>query len=123
MLTPFHEREPVFGGEINKGEGNLADVIRDGIRLCQQASKLPLLVAGDLENGAGSAVRGLTIFPHMLALSAANDGSLAYEYGKYTALEGRAAGFTWTFAPVVDLLQNWLNPVVSTAAWVTTPPA
>jgi beta-N-acetylhexosaminidase len=101
------------GGEIILGAGATADVIRNGLALCQQASKVPLLIAGDLECGAGAAISGLTVFPHMMALGATNDEKLAYEYGKCTAQEGRAAGFTWTFAPVVDLLQNWLNPVVS----------
>lgn len=113
----YFEQNPLgslfCGGEIIKGAGNSAEMIREGIRLCQRASKVPLLVAGDLENGAGAAVRGLTAFPKMMALGAANDEELAYAYGKFTARQGRSAGFTWTFAPVVDLLQNWLNPVIA----------
>ncbi len=102
------------GGEIINRAGGGA--VRDEILAAQSACKMPLLVAGDLEHGAGGVIKGLTLFPHMMALGAANDEALAYEYGKWTALEGRAAGFTWTFAPVVDLLQNWLNPVVSNRA-------
>lgn len=56
----------------------------------------------------------MTAFPPLLALAAADDEALAYEYGKYTALEGRAAGFTWALAPGMDLLLNWLNPVITT---------
>jgi len=116
-LQRYFEENPIgslfCGGEIIKGSGASAEATRGNLRLCQKAGRIPLLIAGDLENGAGGAVRGMTVFPHMLALGAANDPRLAYEYGKYTALEGRAAGFNWTFAPVVDLLQNWQNPIVS----------
>ncbi len=100
------------GGEIIKGAGNSVDAIRQGIALCQSATSIPLLIAGDLESGAGCAVAGLTRFPQALSLGACNDESLAYLYGKITAQQGRAAGFNWTFAPVLDLARNWLSPVV-----------
>lgn len=113
----YFEKNPVgsvfCGGEIIKGAGNSAELIRERLDLCQEVSRIPLLVAGDLEHGAGAAVRGLTSFPHNLALGAVNDESLAYALGKYTALEGRYAGFNWTFSPVVDLAQNWMNPIVN----------
>jgi beta-glucosidase-like glycosyl hydrolase len=37
----------------------------------QAASRIPIVVAADLENGAGSAVAGATRFPDALALAAA----------------------------------------------------
>ena len=119
-IGAYFEKYPLgslfCGGEIIKGAGNSAEATLEGLTLCQKISKVPLLVAGDLESGAGAAVRGLTAFPQQMALGAANDEKLAYDYGKFTAIEGRAAGFNWTYAPVVDLLQNWLNPVVSNRA-------
>lgn len=119
-IAKYLEKYPVgsffSGGEIIKGAGDSADAIRKDLELCQKFSKIPLLVAGDLENGAGCAVGGLTTFPNPMAMGAAHDEKIAYDYGKYTALEGRAAGFNWTFSPVVDLLENWLNPVVGNRA-------
>jgi beta-N-acetylhexosaminidase len=101
------------GGEIIKGAGASLKAIREGVESCQKASNIPLLVAGDLENGAGAAIKGMTMLPHTMALGAANDEALAHQYGQCIATGGRVAGFNWTFAPVVDLLQNWLNPVLS----------
>lgn len=116
-LSEWFERYPVgsvfCGGEIIGGCGDSAESSRAAIQKIQAASRLPLLVAGDLESGAGAAVRGMTRLPSALALGATNDPELAYEYGRLTAIEGRRVGFNWTFAPVVDLLRNWLNPVVS----------
>jgi beta-N-acetylhexosaminidase len=111
------------GGEIIKGMGNASAMIRKSVRVCQQASKIPLLVAGDLENGAGAVVQDLTRFPSALALGATDGEKLAYDYGRYTALEGNSAGFNWTFAPVVDLLQNWMNSSVSNRALGDNPDA
>jgi len=59
-LQAFFSENPLgglfCGGEIIKGAGNRAKEIREGLALCQRASKVPLLVAGDLESGADSAV-------------------------------------------------------------------
>ena len=101
------------GGEIIKSAESSAAAIREGMRVCQQACKIPLLVAGDLEHGAGAAVQDLTRLPSAMALGATDNERLAYDYGRYTALEGRSAGFNWTFSPVIDLLINWQNPAVS----------
>ena len=124
-LADYFARYPIgslfCGGEIIKGAEGTALAFRESLQLCQQSSKVPLLVAGDLESGAGSAISKLTRFPPPLALGACDDEELAYAYGKFTALEGRAAGFHWTFAPVSDLARNWLNPVLSTRSLGTDP--
>jgi len=124
-IAAYLERHPLgslfCGGEIIGEADASSRVIRDSLRLFQKHSRVPLLVAGDLENGAGATVRGLTAFPRPMTLGAADDEELAYQYGRFTALEGRAAGFTWTFAPVVDLSRNWLNPVVSTRSFGSDP--
>lgn len=117
-LRRYLEQYPVgsffIGGEVIQKAAGKAEDYRDWAGLLQGISRFPLLFSGDLEFGAGSAVRSLTAFPPLLALAAADDEDLAYEYGKYTALEGRAAGFTWALAPGTDLLLNWMNPVITT---------
>lgn len=117
-IGAYLERYPVgglfIGGAIiHKASGKAGDY-RSWMERFQKKSKVPLLVSGDLEFGAGSAVGSLTSFPSLPALAAADDEELAYNYGKYTALEGRAAGFTWALAPTVDILVNWMNPVIAT---------
>ncbi|MHA6533113.1 glycoside hydrolase family 3 protein [Paenibacillus sp. BAC0078] len=117
-LEAYLQKYPVgsffIGGEVIQKAAGKAEEYRDFTRLLQKLSKYPLLFSGDLEFGAGSAVKSLTAFPPLLALAAADDEALAYEYGKFTALEGRAAGFTWALAPGTDLLLNWMNPVITT---------
>lgn len=90
----------------------------------QSASTVPLLIGADYEAGAGFRTRGgyflpnvinlggATIFAPQMALGATRDTSLAYEQGRITALEARAIGVQFVFAPVLDVNNNPSNPVI-----------
>ncbi|MDI6699052.1 MAG: glycoside hydrolase family 3 N-terminal domain-containing protein [Candidatus Saccharicenans sp.] len=80
----------------------------------QKLAKIPLLIASDLERGAGNQVTGATLFPPLMALGAADSEELAYEMGRVTAIEGRALGIHMTYAPVVDVNINPDNPIINT---------
>src|SRR6266511_1077494 len=90
------------------------DQHREEIAQLQACCSIPLVVASDLEAGAGHFVRGGVPFPHPLAVAAANDTQLAYTLGTAAAREGRYAGIHWTFAPVVDVNVNPDNPIANT---------
>lgn len=78
----------------------------------QKKAKIPLLIGGNLEEGA-DAVGGHNI-ANNLELGATGDDSLAGKMGEITAREGMAVGMNWAFAPVVDIGMNWRNPVIAT---------
>lgn len=80
----------------------------------QKLAKVPLLIASDLERGAGNQVTGATLFPPLMALGAADSEELAYQMGRITAIEGRALGIHMTYAPVVDVNINPDNPIINT---------
>ena len=86
---------------------------RRRLALLQKASRIPLVVAADLEAGAGYVVHGAAAFPDPLALAAADREDLAYTMGRCAATEGRAAGIHWSFAPVVDVNLNPDNPIAN----------
>jgi beta-N-acetylhexosaminidase len=71
------------------------------------------LIALDQEGGA--VVRALWVPPppSAMALGAANDADLAHDVGAAVARAIRAMGFNWNFAPVLDLNNNPLNPVIA----------
>src|SRR5918996_241728 len=87
---------------------------REEITRLQARCRIPLVVASDLEAGAGHFVRGGVPFPEPLAVAAANDAQLAYTLGTAAAREGRAVGIHWTFAPVVDVNVHPDNPIANT---------
>ncbi|MBC7563394.1 MAG: hypothetical protein H7305_10805 [Gemmatimonadaceae bacterium] len=103
----------------------------------QRLARVPLLIGADLEAGAGFRASGgfflpnaidlggATLFPPLMALGAARDTTLAYAYGKATAVEGRALGLHVVYGPVLDVNNNAANPVINVRsfgedpAWVS----
>lgn len=61
---------------------------------------IPLLYGVDAVHGHNNVV-GATIFPHNIALGAANDPELVHAVARATAVELEATGVDWTFAPMV----------------------
>ena len=88
----------------------------------QKESKLPLLVAGDFEQGVLPArLFGTTVFPHAMAFGAAGKTKYAEEFGRITALESRAIGVQWNLFPVADVNSNPINPIIGTRAFGADP--
>lgn len=83
----------------------------------QRASRLPLLMAADLESGPSMRIRGGTTFPGNMALGATGRVDDAYDVGRVIATEGRAVGFHMAFAPVVDVNNNPANPIINTRSF------
>ena len=83
----------------------------------QRAAKIPVLVAADFENGTAMRLEEGTPLPSAMAVAATGDPQFAYEAGKLTALEARAAGLNWIFAPVCDVNSNPQNPIINTRSY------
>ncbi len=66
---------------------------------------IPLIYGIDAVHGHNN-VLGATVFPHNLALGAANDADLVYRINKATATEVAATGIHWTFSPCVTIPQD-----------------
>jgi len=79
----------------------------------QERSRLPLLIASDLEAGTSIRLNGGTPFPPNMGVAATGSDSDAYELGRITALEGRAVGLHLAFAPVADVNNNPANPIIN----------
>jgi len=87
------------------------------IRQLQQRSRLPLLVAADLEWGSATRLIGGTPFPSNMGVAATGREDDAYEQGRITALEARAVGIELTFSPVADVNSNPANPIINTRSY------
>ncbi len=80
----------------------------------QRNAKVPLLIAGDLERGAASQFPNMAVsLPSNLGIAATRDPQTAAFAGLVTAREGRAVGFHWAYAPVVDVNNNPDNPIIN----------
>ena len=79
----------------------------------QQHAKIPLLVGADFESGTGMRLEEGTSFPSAMAIAATGNPKFAYTAGKITALEARAAGVQWIFAPDADVNDNPDNPIIN----------
>jgi Glycosyl hydrolase family 3 N terminal domain len=83
----------------------------------QAKSKLPLIIGADFERGAGMRLDEGTSFPTAMALAAGGKPADAYTMGKLTALEARAVGIQWVYAPVADVNNNPGNPIINTRSF------
>ena len=79
----------------------------------QARAKVPLLISADFESGTGMRLEEGTNFPSAMAIGATGDPKLAYITGKDIALEARAAGVQWIFAPDSDVNDNPANPIIN----------
>ena len=66
---------------------------------------IPLIYGVDAVHGHNNLL-GATIFPHNIALGAANDSDLVFRVNKATATEVAASGIHWTFSPCVAVAQD-----------------
>lgn len=80
-----------------------------------------LLISADYEDGLGRWLPDAPLLPSNMALGAANDEQLSFEKGLLTARQARSLGVDWVFAPVLDLANNPLNPIVNTRSFGASP--
>jgi beta-glucosidase-like glycosyl hydrolase len=105
----------LFGGE--------AGAVRELTAELHRRSRHPLLVASDLERGAGQQFRGATPLPPAAALGWLEDEAATERAGELTAREARALGVNWVYAPVADVDLEPENPIIGVRAFGTDPAA
>src|SRR5271155_2972258 len=79
----------------------------------QRAAAIPLLIGSDFERGTVMRVDEGTAFPHAMAVGATGRPEDGYAMGRVTAIEARAMGVQWVFAPVADVNSNPDNPIIN----------
>ncbi len=83
----------------------------------QAISKVPLFVAMDAEWGLAMRLDSTIRFPRQMTLGAIQNDSLIYSMGVEIARECKRIGMQINFAPVVDINNNPLNPVIGTRSF------
>ncbi len=79
----------------------------------QKIAKTPLLICLDGEWGAGMRLDSVIDFPYQMTLGAIQHDSVIYQMGNNIAGQFKRMGIHMNFAPVVDVNNNPLNPVIN----------
>lgn len=108
--------------------------VAEKINAMQRRSRIPLLVASDVEPGLGRLEGGVftpgllaggsaTVLPSNMAMGATGSEAHAREAGRITGAESRAIGIHLAFAPTVDVNNNPANPVINVRSFGEDPHA
>ncbi len=109
----------VFGGR--------KDELKNTLEMLQRESKKGLIIASDIERGAGQQIEGATRFPPQMAVAAAlrkdrpEDVGLLARMINAVAAEAHESGINMPLIPVLDVNQNPLNPIICTRAFSDIP--
>ncbi len=103
-------------GAVRYNPGPAAEVHEQN-RILQENAKIPLLIASNAEAGGNGACTDGTLVGYPIKIGATADPRWAYEMGRISGVESSAIGCNWAFAPIVDLLVNWRNPIISNRAF------
>jgi beta-glucosidase-like glycosyl hydrolase/CubicO group peptidase (beta-lactamase class C family) len=116
------------GGFINITHGSPLGIVKSQAyptavlnNQLQAKSKLPLLIGADFERGTAMRLDEGTSFPTAMAVAAGGNLKDAYTMGKITALEARAVGIHWIYAPDADVNNNPGNPIINTRSFGENP--
>ena len=123
-------REWLLSDQIGGVTMSLGTPIEVAVKInqMQRLSRVPLIVASDLEPGLSRLKGSLftpyllhsgsaTLIPSNMAIGATGRVEDAYEAGRIIGLEGRAVGINVAFAPTVDVNNNPNNPVINTRSF------
>jgi beta-glucosidase-like glycosyl hydrolase/CubicO group peptidase (beta-lactamase class C family) len=79
----------------------------------QSISKVPLIISMDAEWGLGMRLQNIEKFPYQMTLGAISNDSLIYKMGHSVADQLKRLGVHVNLAPVADINNNSLNPVIN----------
>ncbi|MBQ7060067.1 MAG: glycoside hydrolase family 3 protein [Firmicutes bacterium] len=90
-----------------------AKELREKVEKIQNYSKVPMLIAADLDRGAWNLIEEGTCNGHHMQIAATGDPELSYKAGLLCARECTATGVNWDFGPVTDIDYNPYSPIVN----------
>ena len=90
-----------------------AKAIRQAHGVLQNESKIPLLLAANLEAGGNGICSDGTYYGRPMGVAATADEQEAYQLGFVSGREAQAVGCNWAFSPIVDIDMNFKNPITN----------
>ena len=71
------------------------------------------MLAANLESGGNGICLDGTYFSRQMGVAATNNVDQAYNLGMIAGKEANAVKCNWSFAPIVDIDKNFLNPITN----------
>lgn len=91
-------------------------------KLVNSKSKIPMLIAANLEKGGNGIVSEGTVLGAPMEIAATENAvENAARLGTVCAREGKAVGCNWSFAPIIDINTNFRNPITNTRTFGSDP--
>jgi len=87
----------------------------------REKTKYPMLVAANLEKGGNGIVQGGTLVGSPLEIAATGEVEMAVKMARVCAREGAAVGANWSFAPIIDIDENFRNPITNIRTFGSNP--
>jgi beta-glucosidase len=109
-LEKYHLGSVLSGGSSHPKAGNGFAAWRDHYdryqsRAVQTRPRIPILYGIDAVHGDAHVI-GATVFPHNIAMGATRNAGLVHKEQRITAVEIRATGIQWAFAPCLAVPQD-----------------
>lgn len=82
-------------------------------KVLQQESKVPMLLAANLEAGGNGLIDEGTHYGHQMLVGATDDESYGYKLGLIAGREAQSVGGNMAFAPIIDINYNFRNPITN----------
>lgn len=89
--------------------------------LLRSRTKIPMLLAANLEKGGNGIVEEGTLVGSPMEIAATDDVEMAQKMAEVCAKEGAAVGANWAFAPIIDIDSNFRNPITNTRTFGSDP--
>lgn len=98
-----------------------ANELQSAINAAQEAAEIPFLVSANLESGGDGIADNGTYMGRQMLIAATNDEQQAWRLGRLCGLEGAAVGVNWAFSPVLDIDNNYHNPITNVRTYGSDP--
>jgi beta-N-acetylhexosaminidase len=83
--------------------------------------KVPALVAANLEKGGDGLISDGTYFAPEMEVAATKNIKMAKRLADVCGREAKAIGANWAFAPIIDIDNNYRNPITNTRTFGSDP--
>lgn len=100
---------------------NPAKEVQAAINTLQANASIPLIISANLEDGGCGIANEGTYMGRQMLMAATGEPEQARRLGRICGVEGEAVGVNVTYAPIVDVDMNFMNPITNVRTYGSNP--